>query len=166
MRKIVMLMTVYMGLILSFCLSLVGILVGGHFSIPGWIVSFAISLVISLIIGFLVPVKKVSDYFCSKYEVMPESREGNRVSSLVSDIIYTPIITVVMVLISVNSARKHIPEEVLAMGQGPSVGKALLLSLPACFIVGYIVIMIVQPLLVKTLIKKYAKGGPKMSPKD
>lgn len=165
MKKIGILMSVYMGLIMSFCLSLAGTLMGGHFTIPGWLVSFAISLVISLIIGFLVPIKKVSDAICRKFKVEPESMDGNRISSLVSDIIYTPVITVVMVVIMVGNARKHIPEEILASGQGPSLGKELLIALPMCFVIGYVIIMIVQPILVKALIKKYAKGGQGMPPK-
>lgn len=160
MKKIGILMAVFMGIIMSFSLSLVGTLLSGHFEIPAWLISFGISLVISLAIGFIVPMKKIGDAVCAKCKVAPNSMEGNKISGLISDLIYTPLITVVMVVVMVTNARKHIPAEVLELGQGPSVGKELLISLPVCFIVGYILILIFQPLLLKTLVRKYAGQRP------
>lgn len=149
MRAVGMKMNVLMGVTMSIILSLVGTFTGGHFTVPSWIVSFAISLVISLIIGFLVPIKKLGDMVCNKCKVIPESLKGNLLSGLVSDLIYTPIITIIMVTVMLNSAAKHAPA-----GAVPPVARVLPGSLITTLIVGYIVIIIVQPIFLKMLIKK------------
>lgn len=148
MRKIGMMMTFMMGFTMSLVLSLTGTLSGGHFTVPSWLVSFGISFVISLIIGFIVPIKRVGDAVCNKVNVVPESFKGNLVSAFISDLIYTPIITIIMVVIMVGNAAKHAPE-----GQAPSIGQVLPGSLILCFVVGYIVIAIIQPVFLKMLMK-------------
>lgn len=148
MRAVGIKMNILMGFSMSVILSLVGTLTGGHFSVPSWLVSFGISLIISLAIGFLVPVKKLGDMACKKCNVEEKSFKGNLVSSVISDLIYTPIITIIMVVIMLNNAAKHAPA-----GAVPPVGRVLPGSLLICLIVGYIVIVILQPLFLKMLLK-------------
>lgn len=148
MRKIGMMMAILMGFTMSLVLSLTGTVSGGHFTVPSWLISFGISFVISLIIGFVVPIKKVGDAVCNKVNVVPESFKGNLVSAFISDLIYTPIITIIMVVIMVGNAAKHAPE-----GHAPSIGQVLPGSLILCFVVGYIVIAIIQPVFLKMLMK-------------
>ena len=148
MKKVMIGMTVCMGLIMSLVLSLIGTLSSGHFTVPSWIISFGISFVISLIIGFLVPIKRLGDGLCRKCNVVPESFKGTLISAVVSDLIYTPIITIIMVVIMLNNAAKHAPA-----GAVPPVGRVLPGSLAICLIVGYVVIVIVQPILIKLLTK-------------
>lgn len=152
MRSIGIKMNILMGVSMSFVLSLVGTLTGGHFSIPSWIVSFAISLLISLLIGFVVPIKKVGDLLCVKCKVEPASMKGNLVSGIASDLIYTPIITIIMVVFMLSNVAKHAPE-----GAVPPVGRVLPGSLAICLIVGYVVIIILQPLFLKMLLKNADK---------
>ena len=153
MRAIGIKMNIMMGLTMSFVLSLVGTLLGGHFSIPSWLISFGVSLVISLIIGFIVPIKKVSDIFCNKCNTKPESGKGNLLSAFISDVIYTPIITIIMVSVMLTNAAKHAP----AGAAVPTVGQALPGSLIVCFIVGYVVIAVVQPIYIKKLTRNINK---------
>lgn len=148
MRIIGLKMSFLMGFTMSLILSLVGTLMGGHFSVPSWLISFGISLVISLVIGLLVPIKKVGDAFCRKCKVVPESGKGNLVSGLVSDLIYTPIITVIMVVVMLKLAEMNAPA-----GEVPSVMQVLPMSLLVCFVVGYIAIILTQPLFLKLLLK-------------
>ena len=142
-------MTIFMGIIMSFVLSLIGTFMGGHFSIKSWLISFGISLMISWAIGFIVPLKKISDSACKGCKIDPESFKGNLISGLISDLIYTPIITIVMVVVMLGNARKHAPA-----GKVPTVGKALPGSLLVCFLVGFVVIIIIQPLLIKLFTRK------------
>lgn len=153
MKKIATLMSIYMGIIMSLVLSLVGTLTSGHFTMISWMISFGISLVISLLIGFLVPVKRIGDAACKACSVEPLSMKGNALSSLVSDVIYTPLITVIMVVVMLKMAAAHAPEG----AQIPTVGYVLPASLIICLIVGYIVIAIMQPVLINALMKKYKK---------
>lgn len=148
MRKIGMCMNFLMGISMSFVLSLVGTLLGGHFTVPSWLISFGISFVISMVIGFIVPIKKLGDMLCNKCSVNPNSFKGNLLSGIVSDIIYTPIITIIMVVTMLGMAAKHAPEGVV-----PPVGRVLPMSLVVCLLVGYVVIVILQPLFLKALLK-------------
>lgn len=152
MRKVGMLMNVLMGFTMSLVLSLVGTLSGGHFTVPGWLMSFGISFVISLVIGFLVPIKLLGDKACGKFKINPMSFKGTLVSACVSDLIYTPLITIIMVVTMLGNATKNAPEGAIV----PTVGQVLPGSLILCLVVGYIVIVLVQPLFLKMLIKKNA----------
>lgn len=149
MRMVGIKMNILMGVTMSLILSLIGTLTGGHFSVPSWLVSFGISLVISLVIGFAIPIKKLGDGACKKCKVSPESLKGNLISGLISDLIYTPVITIIMVVVMLSNAAKHAPA-----GAVPPVSRVLPGSLAICFIVGYIVIIIIQPLYLKMLLKK------------
>lgn len=152
MRKVGILMNVFMGLIMSLVLSFVGTMTSGHFAIMSWGVSFLISFVISLVIGFAVPIKKLGDGACAKCKVNPMSFKGTLLSAVISDIIYTPIITIIMVVVMLKMAVKHAPA-----GAVPSVGQVLPGSLIICLLVGYVVIVIIQPLLIKLLTKNMHK---------
>lgn len=149
MKKVGMLMNICMGFSMSFLLSLVGTLMGGHFTIPSWLVSFVISTVISLVIGFLVPIKKLGDMLCAKCKTDARSFKGTLLSAIVSDLIYTPIITVIMVVTMLGNAAKHAPA-----GAVPPVSKVLPGSLAVCLLVGYMAIVILQPLFIKALMKQ------------
>lgn len=153
MRMIGMKMCILMGFTMSVILSLVGTATSGHFTVPSWLISFGISLVISLVIGFVVPVNKLGDMACRKCKAEPRSLKGNLISSLVSNLIYTPIITILMVTVMVGNAAKHAPK-----GAVPPVTKILPGSLLISLVVGYVVIVIAQPLYLKLLLKNVPMG--------
>lgn len=151
MRAIMVKMTVLMGLVMSFILSLTGTLMGGHFTLPSWLMSFGISFIISLIIGFVVPIKKLGDGLCGCFKIVPESFKGTLVSACVSNLIYTPIITIIMVVVMLKNVAAHMPAD--QVQNVPPIGRVLPGSLIVSFLVGYVVIVIVQPLLIKSLTK-------------
>ncbi len=141
-------MSIRMGIMMSFALALVGTLTSGHFTIPGFLLSFVVSAIISLIIGFLVPVGKISADFCRKRKYAPGTLANGIASSLISDIIYTPIITLIMVALAYLMVMKQ------------SGGMAQLMFLPMflkslviCFVVGFILIFIFMPIFLKGIMK-------------
>ena len=149
MKKIGKQMNIYMGTLMSFALSLVGNLTSGHFSIKGFIMSFLISLVISIMIGFVVPIGQINKSLSRQFDLKPHHIVTRIVESFVSDLIYTPLLTLIMVAFSVTMASKS------------SGGKAQIPILPAflgslwiCFIVGFILIFIFQPMLLRFILKK------------
>lgn len=149
MRKIGRQMGIRMGLLMSFCLSLVGTLTSGHFTLVGFLLSFVVSTIISLIIGFLVPVGKISGSLCRKWKLEPGKLATRCVESLISDIIYTPVITLAMVALAYNMAMKQ------SGGMAEiSFLPMFLHSLLICFVVGYVLIFIFMPLFLKQLLKK------------
>ena len=159
MRKIMIMMSVLMGFTMSLCLSLLGTGMSGHFTVSAWLFSFGVSFVISLIIGFIVPMKKVSDAACNKAGIIPESFKGNLLSSLISNVIYTPVITIAMVVLMVGGAARQMREAGAPESAIPSIQQTLVPSLVVSFIVGYIIIFIVQPLYIRMLLKKMLPPG-------
>ena len=137
MRKIGTRMSILMGITISFFLSLIGMLSSGHFTIPGFIMNFLVSLVISLLIGFLVPMKKLSDGLTAKCGLKPRSLLTHLLESLVSDLLYTPIITFAMVFLNYKIAVSH--------GAVLSFWPMFLPSLFICFICGYFLILLFMP---------------------
>ncbi|MBQ7707595.1 MAG: hypothetical protein IJT72_07435 [Lachnospiraceae bacterium] len=152
MKKIGLQMSFLMGLTLSFFLSLTGLLAAGKFSPIGWLISFAISFFISMIIGFIIPMKKVNDAVNNKFNLEPGKFGTRCVESLISDLIYTPIITLAMVFMAYKKATAH-GAKIPFMGM---FGKSLLLSLA----VGFVLIFIFMPIFMKTVLKKNGIGGP------
>ncbi len=146
MKKIGIQISVLMGLTLSFFESLIGMLSSGHFNFPGWIVSFLVSLVISLLIGFLVPVKPVTDYFTVRKGMQPGKLSTRMAEAMVSNCIFTPVMTVIMVTIAWFQATSH--------GAKLPYLPMLISSLIICFIAGYILIFIFQPMYMRLVFEK------------
>lgn len=155
MKKVGMTVSVFMGVTLSFCLSLVGNLLGsrqsGAFSVPGWLISFVVSTIISLIIGFIVPMKKISDSIHAK-NGGPRSLKARLIDTLVSDLIYTPVITLAMVFLAYRNATAH--------GAQMPFLPMFLSSLVVSLIVAYILIFILMPVFLKLSLKLNGIQGP------
>ena len=164
MRKIGWQISVRMGATLSLCLSFVGGLFGQLTSKEGFhllaflvsfVLSFLVSFIISLLIGFLVPMKKVTERFCQKHGLEPGKLKTLFAESLISDLIYTPLITVIMVCINYalaiihNGAKIPIPGMVIGMVE----------SLLLCFVVGYVLIFFFMPLYMKMVFDKNGIRG-------
>lgn len=141
MKKIGRRMSILMGVSLSFCLSLLGNLTSGHFTLPGFLISFAVSTLISLIIGFLVPMKKVGDGLANALHLKPRSLPAHCAESFVSDLIYTPVITLAMVALAWKMATSH--------GAQMPFFPMFLHSLVLSMIVGYVLIFILMPVFFK-----------------
>lgn len=156
MKRIGHRISIMMGITLSLCLSLVAhLFLADEFKFGAFLLSFAISLTISLIIGFLIPMKKVNDSVDRKLGLKPYSIGARLIESFVSDLIYTPIITVVMTTISYFIATSN--------GADIPFGPMFLKSLLVCFLVGYVLIFIFMPLFMALVIGKRrpAAGKPK-----
>lgn len=136
MKKRAMLYGLLMSIFISLFLSLYGLCSAGQFTVPKWLVSFALSAVISIIWGFIIPMKKIS---MAIDKAMPNRIVAFFINALVSDIIYTPLITAIMIYLAARKAP--VPFSVL-----------YLKSIPACFIVCFFVILIFQFVFRKLLI--------------
>ncbi|MCR5623968.1 MAG: hypothetical protein K6G11_01855 [Lachnospiraceae bacterium] len=135
-------MSLLMGVTLSFFLSLIGLLSSGKFNVMSWIISFMVSTIISLIIGFLVPMKKIND---SVEEKHGKGLKSKLIEALFSDLIYTPFITTAMIFMAYMQAKAH-------HGNMPFLPvwiKSLIISMVA----GYILIMIFMPIFMKLVMK-------------
>ncbi|MBR1739929.1 MAG: hypothetical protein IJ737_06530 [Ruminococcus sp.] len=155
MKKIGMLMGLCMGASMSLALSLVGNLTGGHFTVKGWLISFLVSFVISVVIGLFVPMKRVGDAAVSKLGAQPRTLKARVIEACVSDLIYTPIMTIIMVAMAHRQASAH----------GADVPPYIIMLLPSlgiCLVVGFVLAFILQPLFFRLL----TKGQPPRPPRD
>ena len=154
-------MAIKMGLAMSFCMSLIGTGTSGHFTIVGFLISFFVSLVICMIIGYVIPMGRISGAACRAAKLKQGSLPARAMEALISDIVYTPIMSLVMVTIAYNMAMKQ------------SGGKAQLNflgmfipSLIITLIAGFVIIFIIQPIFFKQTMKKYGAEMPMGGPKD
>ncbi len=168
MKKVGRRMSIYMGLAMSACLSIVGVLHGnlpnlmiGRVSVPQLIISivtsFLISLVISLIIGFLIPIGKVTGAASKNLKPGPAKLA---LESLISDLIYTPVITLAMTVFAYTSVMRA------SGGKAdlPAYPLMFLSSLVVCMIVGYILIFILTPILLRKAMKACGAEMPPQGP--
>lgn len=150
-KKIKLSMSIMMGVTLSLCLSFVGTFTSGSFTPGAFLVSFMESLVISLVIGYFVPMKKLEDSACEKFGVTGKPLACRAVGSLVSDLIYTPIITIAMVTINFfKIPAAHRPPYIIMLG------KSMLISL----VVAYLIVFLVGDNFMRMILKKNGIGGP------
>ena len=151
MKAVGIKMSLCMGVTLSFFLSLTGSLASRHFTVQGWLINFVISTVISLIIGFAVPVRRLSEAACSKLNMSPGRFSTRCLESLISDLIYTPVITFFMVFFAYRKA--------VSLGAQIPFLPMFLSSLVICLIAGFVLIMIFMPLYLKLLTGGAGPGG-------
>ena len=138
-------MNLYMGVTMSFILSLVGNLSSGHFTISGFLMSFVISTIVALCIGSLIPIRKITVAAQKQLNLEPDSIASKLLDALISDLIYTPVLTLLMVYLAYRQAAAH-GAPVTFMGMFlPS----LLLSL----VVGYFCIFFIEPVYLKLVMK-------------
>ena len=124
---------VFLGVVLSFFLSFVGTLQSGHFSVVALIVSFMCSSCVA------------------KIKKEPGSIPAKLLCALVDDIIFTPIINLLMVFMAYKRALKFGATDM------PPFRFILLRATAFCVVVGFIVLFFAIPLvekLVKNAIDK------------
>ncbi|WP_051198039.1 hypothetical protein [Butyrivibrio sp. MB2005] len=152
MKKIGRQMGIIMGILMSFSLSLVETLASGKFTIPSFLIAFVLSAVISVLIGFAVPVGKITADVCRKFKLERGKISTRVVESLISDIIYTPIITLVMTaffykMVMIQSGGMAQLSFIPMFIKGAIIG----------VVVAFFLIFIFQPMILGYLMKKNAK---------
>ena len=147
MKKVGITMSAFMGIAMSFFLSLTGTITSGHFTVPSWLISFVISGLISMVIGISIPMKKVNDKIVGVFKLPPFSFAGRCLESFVSDLIYTPIMTFCMVFFAYKSAIAH-----GAPAESMNFGRMFLSSFMICFVVGFVLIIILMPIFLTRVI--------------
>ena len=116
--------------------------------------SFIASIIVSLLIGLIIPIKPLSDKVAEKLHLQPKTFGRRCMDALVSDVIYTPVLTLLMVgLAYYMSARHGAPIPV-------PFGLMYLKSLAISFVVGFIMVYIFMPLYMNMLVKKYGVPVP------
>lgn len=152
MKKIGFQISILMAFVISLCLSFVGTFCSGQFRLPSCLMSFGISFLISLVIGFIVPMRKVHAALEQKCGLVPGDLKTRLAEAAVSDLIYTPIMTFAMTFAAYKNAVAHGAK----MPYLPMFGKSLIISLLAAFCVIYLV----TPVIFRFVMKQNGISGP------
>lgn len=153
MRKTGLKIALVMALLMSFTLSFVGNLLAERPPempmgpiVMGFLMSFAISFVVSFAIGVLVPMPKVNAALARKFHLQQGTPKAGLVESFFSNLIYTPLITFVMV--------SFVYFVLMPAGSKPPFLPMFLHSLVVCFVVAQVILFFCTPLVVKRLLPK------------
>ena len=150
MKKVGIIMSLLMGVTMSFCLSLTGILSSGQkFDLKQFLISFGASTAISIIIGVIVPMRKLEGGAVKTLKLREGSIPARLVSAFVSDLIYTPVITFAMILL----VRKMVMDESHGKAKLPPFSEMFTESLIISFIVAFFIILIITPVYMKLSFK-------------
>lgn len=152
LRKAGLQISVYMGITMSFFLSLIENILSGHFELTLFLVTFAMSTTLSLIIGLAVPMGLINSTVTEK--LGSGTIVSRCVSALISDLIYTPVLTLAMVSV----VRIMLPRE--AVENLPPLPKMFIGSLIPAMIVGFILVLIFMPLFQKSVTAKLGLDHP------
>ncbi len=129
MKKAGLKMSFMMGAAMSITLSLIGLLSARKFTLPGFFTNVLISFSFSFLLGLAVPVKQLGTQLVNRLKLQPGSLKARAAEALLSDVIYTPLMTTVMTYLAYRQARAHGAPITFASMWLPS----LLISLTAAF---------------------------------
>ena len=138
MRKVGFCMNFLMGISLSFFLSLIGMASSGHFEVKGWLVSFAASSILSILIGSALGTK-----IGLKERTLP----FHLFESFVSDCFYTPLMSFSMVALAYLGMKKQFVAAIANGAPADSLPQITFLqiflpSLIVTMIAGYFLILV------------------------
>jgi hypothetical protein len=156
MKALGLRISLMMALLMSFSLSVFGTATAERPAemplapiLIGWLGSFLLSFVVSFAIGFVVPMGKVNAALGRKFHLQPRKLTTHLVESMVANLIYTPLMTAVMVVFAYFV--------LIPAGQKPPFLPMFVGSQIACFVVGYVLIFVATPFIVKIAMKQVEK---------
>ena len=141
MRTVGILVSIFMGLSISLVMSILGPLRSGHITVPAVLVSFLCSSIISILISVLIPIKKITDGACNGMHLSPEGIPGKLISAFISDLLFTPLISFLMIFMNYKRARMVDPNL--------SFGRMFFGNFIISFIAAYFIILVFLPLFIK-----------------
>ncbi len=157
MKKVGIEMSILMGITLSIFLSIANVIAAGRFNIINLILNILIASVVSISIGLVVPMGKLNLTLDKSLGFKPGSLPARLVEAFVSDLIYTPVVSIIMIIFNYIRVTTHLPKEVRAtIPFAPMLAKGLIVS----FLVGYVLIFFIQPVFMKIVFKRNGINGP------
>ncbi len=142
-------MSLLMGFSMSLVLTFIGMAGAGKLSMPGFLFSFIVSFLISLLVAKIIPAKKISAEWTRKLQLTPGSFKARLLDALVTDLSYSPLMTLVMILIAYCQSAFH----GAAFPFVPVLLKSELISFSIAFVLGFAL----PPFYMKLLMKKKDK---------
>ncbi len=156
MRNVRLKISFGMAVLMSFGLSLTGNLTAEHSPttptmaiVTGFLASFAVSFVVSFGIGLVVPMPRVNAALARKFHLQPRTLKAHIVESVFSNLIYTPLMTTVMVTFVYFC--------LIDPGHKPPYLPMFISSQVICLVVAQILIFIFEPFIVTWAMPKRQK---------
>lgn len=145
-RKISQEMSIVMGATMSCVLSLVGLIQSGNFTLVSYLTSVIMSFMLCTIVGLIIPAKKISNSLAARMQLQPGSIRARLLDSLVTTLVYSPLMTFLMVYMAYRQATSH--------GARINFGHMLLKSELISFAVAFVVSFIISPIYLKLIFKR------------
>lgn len=147
-RKISIVISLFMGAVMGAVFTLMSMLKTGNVIPIGIVVSALISMALSIIIGFIIPMKEVSEGLARLFRINPARQKFiyNLLEAVVGDLIFTPFLCTFFIIKNVGI-------------HNPVFGKALVSSLIIDFILGIPICFIFCPLFKKLAAKIFHVSG-------
>ena len=149
-KKISREISLLMALTMSFTLTVVGLVSSGQFTLQKFLISFPLSFLISLVIGMLIPVKEIGEALVSKCHLTKGTLKARLLETLVSNVLFSPLMTFIMVYMAYKQATAH--------GARIPFGPMLLSAEIISFIAGFILIFVVTPVITGFVLKRNGIG--------
>ncbi|MBP5280236.1 MAG: hypothetical protein J6Z03_07105 [Erysipelotrichaceae bacterium] len=140
-------MSICMGIIMSLCLSTAGLLTARAFSLPSLLLNLVISYAIVRGIDHFIDIGALAVDVPNKMDVDPNSLQGRFLRALITDVIYTPLMTIVMVSIGYYRATSHGAQ----IPYVPMLMKSMLLTFTLSFLICFFIMPVVEKLILKGL---------------
>jgi len=151
MKKVGIKIGMMMGAVLSFFQALAGLLSAGQFTLPAFLSSFVISMLVSWVISYFIPIQKLSQSASSKCGFAPHTLRAKLVETLVSNLIFTPI----MCFFNIFMAWRNM----VAHGAQVKLLPMYLGALPLSFVLGYILVFVFTPICVQLAVNSSKQNG-------
>ena len=141
MKKVGSFVSFSVCLTFSIILPLIGVIQSGSFKVGVYLLNMIISFVMSYSISLLVPLLKINMMIEKKLHLKFASLKARLLETLVSDLIYTPVITTIMTAFAWYNIKTSGEE-------APPFVPMLLSSVTISFAVAYIVMFFIVPIYV------------------
>ena len=159
MKRVGLVISIFMCATLSLCLPIIGVIQSGSFSLPMYLLNFVIGFLVSFLISMMLPTIRINMALERKFGLKCNKLKARLLETFLSDLIYTPLITIFMTSIAWYNLKK--------MGaETPPYIPMILSSLAISFVVAYIIIFFALPLYLKIAMKICDVEIPKERPKD
>lgn len=149
MKKVGFHMNILMGFVISLCLSTTNTMAAEKPDMYTWLISFGTSALISFAVSFIIPMRKIEGGALHALKIKERTLPAKLISTFISDLIYTPFLTLAMVAL----VRMIVTKASNGHAHFPPFPIMFIKSFIFSFVVAYCIIYILQPLILRFVLK-------------
>ena len=149
MKKVGVHMNILMGFVISLCLSTTNTMAAEKPDMYTWLISFGTSALISFAVSFIIPMRKIEGGALHALKIKERTLPAKLISTFISDLIYTPFLTLAMVAL----VRMIVTKASNGHAHFPPFPIMFIKSFIFSFVVAYCIIYILQPLILRFVLK-------------